>query len=70
MRSGNIYLGLFGFLRSLGDYGLGWSSMSSSYLDQPTSAGAFDFVASALLPSNEAYNRWHGLPVRCLASGV
>ena len=68
MRSGYITASL-GFLRYTGTYGYNWSEMSSSkrYSEwNVLSAYGLYFNLSETNPSPNPYDRWNGLPLRCL----
>jgi len=51
----------------MGYVGYDWSRTSVAYLSA-TSAYSywFEFTASESRPSNGPFNRWYGIPVRCL----
>ena len=70
MRSGQVALHT-DFMSGAGLYGFIWSSTATAFTDS-THAGVYylAFWAPDLEPSNGPYDRWHGFPVRCLASGA
>ena len=70
VRSGRIFPSL-GFLGFAGLSGFYWSSMGLNYTgsdDWGANAHAFNLDQSNIYSSGGPIFRWHGTPVRCLAS--
>ena len=69
MRSGYVYI-LGATVRSVGYHGMVWTSLSSSTrIDGDTLPSAYMLQFDiAVLPSHGPYERWHGIPLRCLST--
>ena len=72
VRSGHVYPGgTAGTFRLAGDVGYEWSSRASSTHWQGGTypcAYLLDFQVSVVSPSQGPYERWHGIPLRCLST--
>ena len=65
VRSGLIELTVAGTLRIVGERGYGWSSRAYS---PNTFAYNLIFDANTVYPSRNTYNRYDGIPLRCLST--
>ena len=69
VRSGHIRLDV-GILWNAGTNELNWSDTSTLYVNFTDARAYLIQIGVSGISLLDNYNRWHGLPVRCLASGA